>query len=86
MRPPLTDTPPHTGTLVTRGFTPLGWAGAALFVLSPTAFLVFSYLIAQTTAIEETTNLGGMTIVAIALTLASVPLMLVGRYEIHIAE
>ncbi|KQT85429.1 hypothetical protein [Aurantimonas sp. Leaf443] len=64
---------------VTTRFRTVGYAGAGLFTLAPPAFLYEAYLMFYTTAVEENPMIGWFMALALVLSFASVPMMLVGR-------
>lgn len=63
----------------TSSFRTIGYAGAVLFTLGPPAFCYEMYLLLYTTAIETNPTVGPFAAVALVLTFASIPMMLVGR-------
>ena len=73
-------------TFVTTSFRTLGYAGAGLFTLAPPAFVYEVYLIFYTTAVEENPTIGLFAAMALVLSFASIPMMLVGRRQRHSAS
>ena len=70
----------------TTSFRTIGWAGAALFTLAPPIFVFEIYLLFYTTAIETNPTVGPLAALALVLSFASIPLMLVGRRQRHSAS
>ncbi|GGD91444.1 hypothetical protein GCM10011390_07760 [Aureimonas endophytica] len=72
---------PNPQTYVTTHFRTLGYAGALLFTLAPPFFFYEIYLTFYTTAVEENPTIGPFMAIALVLSFASIPMMLVGRRQ-----
>lgn len=70
---------PTPDTYVTTKFRTVGYAGALLFTLAPPAFFYELYLVFYTTAIETNPTIRFFAPIALVLSFASIPMMLVGR-------
>lgn len=70
----------------TTSFRTIGYAGAVLFTLAPTAFVYEAYLMLYTTAIETNPTVGPFAALSLVASFASVPMMLVGRRQRHSAS
>ena len=75
-----------TDRYTTTSFRTIGYAGAVLFTLAPTAFIYETYLLLYTTAIETNPTIGSFAALALVLTFASIPMMMVGRRQRHSAS
>lgn len=70
----------------TTSFRTVGWAGAALFTLAPPIYVFEMYLLFYTTALETNPTVGPLAALALVLSFASIPMMLIGRRQRHSAS
>ena len=70
----------------TSSFRTIGYAGALLFTLGPPAFFYEMYLALYTTAIETNPTVGPFAALSLVASLASIPMMLVGRRKRYSAS